>query len=100
MFVKKLPSFSKAAIVTTGVAVVALSIILLRNQAFTPWILLLLLFSALVAPRMGIAIPRSNVGISFSDSVVYLSFLLYGPEAAVVMATVEMFANCYYSKQS
>jgi diguanylate cyclase (GGDEF)-like protein len=32
--------------------------------------------------------------------VVFLSFLLYGPECAVIMASVETLANCYYNKLS
>src|SRR5215207_792505 len=100
MIEKKLPSFSKATNVTFGIVAVSMSLIYLGSQAFSSGFLLLLLISAVVAPRMGLVIPRSNVVISLSDSVVFLSFLLYGPAAAVLMAAVETFANCYYNKAS
>lgn len=83
---------------TLGISVVSLSFVFLRGQALTPGFLLLLLIAALVAPRMSLVIPRSNVVISFSDSVVFLSFLFYGPESAVIMAAMETLANCYYAK--
>lgn len=97
---KKLPNFSKATIVGFGVVAVALSFYYFGSKALTPGFALLLLVSAVIAPRMSMVIPRSNVVISFSDSVVFLSFLVYGPEAAVLMAASETFANCYYHKRS
>ena len=97
---EKLPSFSKATIVALGVVIVGLSFFMLGGLGFTSGFALLVLIAAVVAPRMGIVIPRSNVVISFSDSVVFLSFLIYGPAAAVVMAAVETFANCQYNKRS
>src|SRR5687767_9590794 len=97
---KKLPSFSKATIVILGTIVVALSVFFLGSNAITPGFGLLILIAAFIAPRMGLVIPRSNVVISFSDSVVFLSFLIYGPPAAVLMAAVETFANCQYNKHS
>jgi diguanylate cyclase (GGDEF)-like protein len=97
---RKLPTFSKVAIVAIGIAVVALDLALLRLQPFTLGFIVLFIFSMVVAPRISVAIPRSRVVISFSDSVVFLSFLLYGPAAAVIMAGGEMFANCYYNKHN
>ena len=100
MIEKKLPNFSKAAIVAVGSLVVAYGLIALRNQSLTVGFALLLGISAIIAPRMSLVIPRSKIVISFSDSVVFLSFLLYGPECAVIMAVVETLANCYYNKVS
>src|SRR5689334_4217294 len=96
----KLPSFSKAIIVAIGMLVFTVSSLSLGAGVFSVGFLVLLAVSAIVAPRMGLVIPRSNVVISFSDSVVFLSFLLYGPAAAVAMAAVETYANCYYNKLS
>jgi diguanylate cyclase (GGDEF)-like protein len=96
----KIPSFSKSAIVLLGSMLLIGSLLSVREAVISPGFLLLLMLSAFVAPRMGLAIPRSNVGISFSDSVVFLSFLLYGPASAILMAAVEMLANCLYQKTS
>ncbi len=56
----------------------------------------ILVFSALLAPRMSVALPRSKFAISFSDALVFLTFLLYGGPAAIVVAGVETLANCLY----
>ena len=58
----------------------------------------LILFSILLAPRISLAIPRSNIAVSFSDALIFLAFLMYGPEASVVLATAETLSNCYYNK--
>lgn len=55
-------------------------------------------FSILIAPRISLAIPKSNIAISFSDALIFLAFLMYGAECAVVLATAETLANCYYNK--
>lgn len=60
--------------------------------------LLLVLISAVLIPRMSLAIPRSNVAVSFSDTLVFLSFLIYGPAAAIVLSATETLSNCYYNK--
>lgn len=45
---------------------------------------------------MSLALPRSTFAISFSDASVFLTFLLFGGPAAIVMAALESFANCVY----
>src|SRR5687767_3612035 len=99
MYSSRLSIFSKVLIVVLG-ATVVVNAIVLQRQAFGLGFAALLVASTLIAPRMSLVIPRSNVVISLSDSVVYLSFLLYGAEAAVIMALAETFANCYYHKMS
>ncbi|MEP6901190.1 MAG: EAL domain-containing protein, partial [Actinomycetota bacterium] len=66
----------------------------LKAEVLTWKFALLLLLTALIAPRMSITFPRSKFILSFSDSMVFLTFLLFGGGAAVLVATVEMFANC------
>ncbi len=91
-------NFTKVSVAVVGAFAIALSLWMLPPEAINLGFLALLVFSALVAPRMSLVIPRSNVAISFSDSVVFLSFLLYGPETAVIMASAETLANCFYYK--
>jgi diguanylate cyclase (GGDEF)-like protein len=61
--------------------------------------ILVLVFAVLIAPKMSLKIPRSDMFLSFSDSVVFLTFLLYGGEIAILIAFVESFANCFYLKR-
>jgi diguanylate cyclase (GGDEF)-like protein len=48
---------------------------------------------------MSLGIPSSKVAISFSDSVVFLAFLLYGPTSAVILAAIETLASCVYNER-
>lgn len=51
--------------------------------------LLLALATVLVGPRLSIPIPRVRAHISVSDTFVFLTLLLFGGEAAIVLATAE-----------
>ncbi len=57
-----------------------------------------LVFAVLIAPKMSIRIPRSDLYLCFSDSVIFLTFLLYGGEMAILVSFIETFANCIYLK--
>ena len=51
--------------------------------------LLLFLTTVVVSSRVSVPIPRVNATVTVSDTFVFLSLLLYGTEAAVVLAAVE-----------
>jgi len=51
--------------------------------------LLLALATVLIGPRLSIQIPRVKAHISVSDSFVFLTLLLFGGEAAIILATTE-----------
>ncbi len=42
--------------------------------------------------------PHSNFGISFSDAAIFVAFLCFGGEVAVVLATLEAIISCFYLK--
>jgi uncharacterized membrane protein len=50
---------------------------------------LLFLLTAVISSRIAIRIPRANTTITVADTFVFLTLLLYGPEAAVVVATID-----------
>ena len=51
--------------------------------------LLLALVTVLIGPRLSIQIPRVKAHVSVSDTFVFLSLLLFGGEAAILLATAE-----------
>ena len=51
--------------------------------------LILSLATVLVGPRLNIPIPRVRAHISVSDTFIFLALLLFGGEAAIVLATAE-----------
>src|SRR5678815_2766793 len=90
-------SFTKVSIAIIGASCLAWSLIFFPKDAFGAGFLCLLLIAVLIAPRMSLGIPSSKVAISFSDSVVFLAFLLYGPTSAVILAAAETLASCVYN---
>ena len=51
--------------------------------------LVMALATVLVGPRLSIQIPRVRAHISVSDTFIFLTLLLFGGEAAIILATVE-----------
>ena len=89
-------TFYKIAIALTGSVCFVLALVNIKPQVLNWKFAVLFLFTILIAPRMSIALPRSKFILSFSDSMVFLSFLLFGGEAAIIIATAEILANCLY----
>ena len=58
--------------------------------------LLLLLLTIAVSSRFAIKVPRVNTTITVADTFVFLTFLLYGPEAAVVVAAADGLSSGLY----
>jgi diguanylate cyclase (GGDEF)-like protein len=51
--------------------------------------LLLFVLTAAISSRVAIKVPRANTTITVADTFVFLTLLLYGPEAAVIVATAD-----------
>lgn len=61
---------------------------------------ILLFFSIGFGSRITIQIPRFKSYFSFSDTFVFLALLIYGGEAAVLLAAVEAFvSSCQFCKK-
>ncbi len=58
--------------------------------------LLLLLLTIAVSSRIAIKVPRVNTTITVADTFVFLTFLLYGPQAAVVVAAADGLSSGLY----
>src|ERR1700704_4191372 len=76
-------------VITTGAAVVVFSAAHLSIAQLDVRFLLLALATVLIGPRLSIQIPRAKAHISVSDTFVFLALLLFGGEAAIVLATME-----------
>ncbi|MCW5961385.1 MAG: EAL domain-containing protein [Pyrinomonadaceae bacterium] len=58
--------------------------------------LLILFFALLITSRLTLSIPHSESHLSFADTMIFLVFLLFGPEAAIIFGVLEMLVNCSY----
>jgi len=92
--------YSKVAVISLGAVCVAFAIFGMPGEAFSWGYVACLLISIFVAPRMSISLPRSKFAVSFSDALIFLTFLVYGGKAAVVLAAIEMLAHCLYIRAS
>ena len=91
-------TFYKISIAVMGGVCLLLALSNLKPETLNWKFAVLFLFTILIAPRMSIALPRSKFILSFSDSMVFLSFLLFGGEAAIIIASAEILSNCLYFK--
>ena len=55
--------------------------------------LLLTVFTLTIASRMQLQFPRSNLVFTFADAMVFLTFLFYGGEFAIILASLEFLTN-------
>ena len=76
-------------VISAGAAVVVYSAAHLSLEAIDLRFLVLALATVLIGPRLSIPIPRVKAHISVSDTFIFLTVLLFGGEAAVLLATAE-----------
>lgn len=90
----------KVGMIVLGAVCVSFALFRLPWEAFTLGYLLVLAFSMFVAPRMSLTLPRSKFAISFADAFIFLTFLIYGGKAAILVAALEMLALCFYLRST
>jgi diguanylate cyclase (GGDEF)-like protein/PAS domain S-box-containing protein len=76
-------------VIIAGASAAAFSVAHLTSDQFDIRFLILALATVLIGPRLSIRIPRVKAHISVSDTFVFLALLLFGGEAAIVLATAE-----------
>lgn len=86
---ERLNQFYFWTVVALGAAVAVFSAKHLPLERIDVRFLLLAVGTVLIGPRLSIQIPRVKAHISVSDTFVFLSLLLFGGEAAILLATAE-----------
>jgi diguanylate cyclase (GGDEF)-like protein/PAS domain S-box-containing protein len=76
-------------VIVAGVGVIAYSAIHFTRAQLDIRFLLISIATILVGPRLSIRIPQVKAHISVSDTFVFLTILLFGGEAAILLATAE-----------
>src|SRR2546430_17566550 len=76
-------------VVVAGLSAFAFSVGRASPRQLDIRFLILALITVCIRPRLSIQIPRVKAHISVSDTFVFLSLLLFGGEAAILLATVE-----------
>ncbi|HEX9630723.1 MAG TPA: hypothetical protein VF961_11950, partial [Pyrinomonadaceae bacterium] len=81
------------SIVAAGITVCAVSIYRLPVQRLDVRFLILALITVGLTSRMSIDIPRLSSAITVSDTFIFLTILLYGPQPAILVATLEAISS-------
>jgi diguanylate cyclase (GGDEF)-like protein len=76
-------------IVAAGCAIFAYAAHFVNYRQLDFRFLLLLVLTVVVSSRVAIKIPRANTTITVADSFIFLTLLLYSPEAAVLIAAAD-----------
>ena len=91
-------TYTKALFIVGGIFCFIYALLNLSTRALSWDFLLILIFTVFVAPKLSLTSQRSKFIVTFSDAVIFLSFLVYGGEAAILLASLETLANCIYNK--
>ncbi len=91
--------FYKYTVIAIGGFSLILALTNLTGEIFSWSFASLLIFTLVVTPQMSLKLPRAKFFLSFSDSIIFLGFILYGGYAAILLAAVETLANCLYIKR-
>src|SRR5215217_2439571 len=76
-------------VVVAGAAMIVYSLCTLPFAKLDFRFCLLFLLTVVISSRIAIKVPRVNTTITVADSFVFLTLLLYGPEAAVIVAAAD-----------
>lgn len=90
----------KVFVIAVGSLCFGYAFVMLPDSALELGFLLMLLFGGFVSPKMTLTLPRSKFAISFSDALIFLAFLVYGGEGAIILAATETFANTIYLRRA
>ena len=96
---KSIPQLYKSIVISFGIICLIWALFELPKEVLSWGFAFLVGFTFLVTPRMNIALPRSKFVLSFSDSVTFLTFILYGGVAAILLAAAETLVNTLYLKR-
>lgn len=96
---KNFSNVFKVAVILCGITCFAFALFNLKAEVFSLNFALLLAFAVFVVPRLTLKLPHSNFWVSFSEPLIFVTFFFFGGEAAIILATLEMAANCFYLKK-
>lgn len=79
------------SIITLGILVCSLAVYYLPFERFDSGLFFLSAATILFAARLSIQFPDSKVHFTMGDALIFLTFLLYGGEMAIILAATEAF---------
>lgn len=87
------------SVIAVGAAVFLYSVTQISIEKIDVGLIVLVVLTLFITSRVSIPIPGVRAKISVSDTFVFLTLLLYGGEAAVIVAACEAFISTLFSTQ-
>jgi diguanylate cyclase (GGDEF)-like protein len=94
----KLFKYFCLAIIFAGLSAIFFAIANLPATIFDWKFGVILILSLTLVPRMSLVMPRSNFSISFAESMIYLTFLYFGSETAILLSALLALCDLLYLK--
>lgn len=91
---EKLFKLYKISIICVGCVILLYAVINVNYNNLHWGFLFLVVFTVTIASRMSLNLPGSRVVVSFSEPMIFLTFLLFGGNEAVIVSALEMTASC------
>jgi len=92
-------AFYKYIVIAAGFISIFWASAHLSKEVFSSNFLFYSVFALLLIPFMSITLPRGKFILSFSDALIFISFILYGGEAAILLTSIEVCVNCFYLRK-
>lgn len=84
----------KSIIVCLGLLAFVIGVINIERSLLDWRFAFFAIFTLFVASRINLNLPRSSVVLCFSDSMIFLAFLLFGGKEAIFISMLEMLGTC------
>lgn len=94
-FKQKIFEIFKNTVIVLGAIAVIFAFLNTDTKKIDFGFLVLTVVSIVLVSRMTLHLPAANIWITFSDGMLFLTFLLYGSEAAIILATLETIGSCF-----
>lgn len=82
-------------IITLGTLFTLVALFAVDTERFDIYLPMMAIVAIAVAPKVTIQIPRFRSHVTASDTLVFLAFLMYGGEVAVLLAAAEAFVSSW-----
>lgn len=93
------PLFYKISIIILGTLCFGFALVNFDLEVLGLGFFIFAVTAILISPKLTLSLPYLDSHLSFADSIIFLIFILYGGEAAIVLATLETTVNCIYLKR-
>ena len=93
---QKIATFFNFAFIMLGCLCFTFAVLNLDFKIVEWQFIALFVFTLTIGTRLSLTMPHSKVGISFSDAAIFLAFLLFGGETAIILASLEVITSCLF----